>query len=457
MEKRARTDEPSDADVASRKTRAPYVSKACDTCRWRKSKCDGNQPCGHCDLYSKTCQYSTTRDNNASNANTARGPFQQRTDKDLSFSTIDQLGGLLTDLHTQLATLTARMDIAQCQDGWRAPLGGTHIVSSNLNSKIAVGPSPRLRFCGPTSPNFSLNMAQIKLTDYEDNSPNKRSRLPTMDEDVSDRDVDSISDSYTHHMHVNSSAISSDRTLAHLNAFATLDQALRLLETYQETIGNFHPILDFARLKQHAEKCFSKTTSGDIALDEDDFITLHLALSIALVAEGKSSIRLERSRLGCVFDMANSRITSPAAAVTQVTVALLMVSDKVGTTFDQRGLTYCRGFTPFSEMTYKSLGECAGSQEGWQWSWVYIATMRQEAHHPQKPSAGKSYPFSCPPYSFSTVSGAHPPDFQINLLKRASTKISLQPWVLTMSTGLCSADGSNSVHLTISMRWLHSV
>lgn len=327
MEKRARTDEPADADVASRKTRAPYVAKACDTCRWRKSKCDGNQPCGHCSLHSKKCHYSTTRDSNASNTNTTRVPFQPRTDTQPSFSTIDQLGGLLADVHSQLATLTARIDIAQGQDGLRAPFGRNHVVSSNLNSNIAE--SPRLRFCGPTSPNFSLNMAQIKLTDKEASSSGKRPRLPTMDEDMSDREVGSISDSSSHHTQVNPSAISSDRTLAHLNTFATLDQALRLLETYQEIIGHFHPILDFARLKQHAEKCFSRTTSGDIALDEDDFITLHLALSMALVAEGKSSIRLERSRLGCVFDMANARITSPAAVVTQVTVALLVVSVKV--------------------------------------------------------------------------------------------------------------------------------
>jgi len=37
------------------------VARACDTCRRRKVKCDGKQPCIHCTVYSYECTYNQTR------------------------------------------------------------------------------------------------------------------------------------------------------------------------------------------------------------------------------------------------------------------------------------------------------------------------------------------------------------------------------------------------------------
>ncbi|KAJ0116295.1 hypothetical protein J7T55_005241 [Diaporthe amygdali] len=145
--------------------------------------------------------------------------------------------------------------------------------------------------------------------------------MPTMDDD---HESDCTMEDPSYILHATPARVFLDRSLTNLRHCATPDQAVRLLETYQEIIGDLHPILDISRLKQQAIHYFSKATCEDVAIDEDDLITLHLTQSIALIADGKSSIQLERSRLGCIYDMANQAVMSPATRDMQATMALLM-------------------------------------------------------------------------------------------------------------------------------------
>lgn len=259
----------------------------------------------------------------------------------------------MVDLQAQLAALTARIDSGAALDV--VPAVPVRFWSSTRRASAPERPS--LRFCGPTSPNFSLNMAEIQLMEDEGDTRSRMHKIPTMDDGhESDRTMEDPS----HVLRATPARIFLDRSLANLRHCATPDQAVRLLETYQEIIGDLHPILDISRLKQQAIQYFSKAACEDVAIDEDDLVTLHLTQSIALIADGKSSIQLEKSRLGCICDMANQRVMSPASRDVQVTMALLMVRLIAPLAFHMSHLLSCRGFTPFSATRYKWHGECAG-------------------------------------------------------------------------------------------------
>lgn len=59
------------------------VARACDTCRRRKVKCDGKQPCIHCTVYSYECTYNKARNTGGGSG----GPAAKKQKKDESATT----------------------------------------------------------------------------------------------------------------------------------------------------------------------------------------------------------------------------------------------------------------------------------------------------------------------------------------------------------------------------------
>lgn len=59
------------------------VARACDTCRRRKVKCDGKQPCIHCTVYSYECTYNKARNTGGGSG----GPAAKKQKKDESAAT----------------------------------------------------------------------------------------------------------------------------------------------------------------------------------------------------------------------------------------------------------------------------------------------------------------------------------------------------------------------------------
>lgn len=67
---------PAESTETAVKRRAPYASKACDACRRRKGRCDGQEPCEYCVGRGWECNYSA-------------GPNDQRRGASISLSDLE--------------------------------------------------------------------------------------------------------------------------------------------------------------------------------------------------------------------------------------------------------------------------------------------------------------------------------------------------------------------------------
>lgn len=198
-------------------------------------------------------------------------------------------------------------------------------------------------FYGPTSPYFSLNVAQNKVSDKT--SPKAREsteRLPSIDQD--DSDGDEMEDDNASHISPSSCRKTSTghgvnvmpwADLFKLPFHLTLQEAVRLLEVYQEVVGEFHPILDITFLTHLAERWYAWSRSGaaDIGKagssdvgDEDSYLALILVIAIALRAENTlpQSQIFKQIHNSCCANV-NAKLVSPATTVTDVVIALLAV------------------------------------------------------------------------------------------------------------------------------------
>lgn len=219
----------------------------------------------------------------------------------------------------------------------------THPGSSRLSGSNGVVHRTARHFYGLTSPYFSLNMAQNKVSDKTSHKDHEgAASLASIDEDDSDtgeRESDKIS-----HASPNSCrrsptghpiSVSSLDSLFQPPFDLTLQDAIRLVNIYQEVVGEFHPIVDINSLTHQAEQGYARSCSGAPAAtndnrnapgDEDSYLTFMLVIAIALRAENTlPQLELSKQVYNSCFEDLNSRLVSPATNLKHVVVVCLAV------------------------------------------------------------------------------------------------------------------------------------
>ncbi|KAK9438224.1 Zn(2)-C6 fungal-type DNA-binding domain protein [Metarhizium brunneum] len=323
------------------KRRAPYALRACDTCRRRKVKCDGSQPCAACTGRHDACCYSGDL---GLFMPTPAAHVQSR-QADAAASTNPEHASIIeimSSFQSQLDDLASRLQSASqgrtsqpaAADARRRENGhagvSTASASRAVPSSTAHAPPVATQgFYGPTSPDYSLNVAQMKLrqTTLLTTEPHgQQLQLASIDNDVA-----------SHREHGADNAGIGGRELGdqfRLLQFRSLfdsQEAMRLLSVYQEVIGEFHPVIDINGLMAQAQRWYAEDNSpwslspegGGTSVDQD-LVILNLALAIALRAESTSSVsEVERYITENCQGAANARITAPVSSVKQVTIALL--------------------------------------------------------------------------------------------------------------------------------------
>ncbi|KAF2793427.1 hypothetical protein K505DRAFT_385638 [Melanomma pulvis-pyrius CBS 109.77] len=194
--KRARSHRSSDYT----KRRAPYAMRACDACRRRKGKCDGRLPCKHCVARKLYCSFTgptpaddlgdrpvldshqapsslvgeddleslsmSQHDGHASSRTFP--PSESIGSPPANASTFHQCKGdaalmdLVSNLQRQLDSLTSRVRLSNSGRDDASPMQTTVFRERSEPIGIASRTSTK-RFHGPTSPDYSLNVVQIRL------------------------------------------------------------------------------------------------------------------------------------------------------------------------------------------------------------------------------------------------------------------------------------------------------
>lgn len=323
--------------------RGPYALRACDACRRRKGKCDGHQPCGHCVGRERECHFSSTSSTIVQENNYELPGGEQRRDHVLPMSRDDGSNGslleLVASLQRQLDNLASRVNSSD-----PANPQTSNTISTSHNPRVSfpapegpnkppASPSPGRNFCGPTSPDYSLNMAQMKLRQRSNSHSFSRQRRPTlasMDDGAGYGDRDGGDEYADGGMSQTSTESWRSQQMEHskllyVRSIMGAEEALRLLRTYQDLVGDFHPVVNMEELTAQAQTLCSEpslvTGPGD-----NDLLILNLTLAIALRAGSMSATTETEVALQSRFqDALNAKLAAPATSIKDVVIVLLAV------------------------------------------------------------------------------------------------------------------------------------
>ncbi|KAL4978966.1 hypothetical protein BDW66DRAFT_148814 [Aspergillus desertorum] len=265
-----------EADAAPRKRRRKYIAKACNDCKRRKIKCNGERPCLRCGRQNIPCVYDNAQE---SGGHETIG--------------IERLYEQMNAMQAQISALTASVhSLAQSNAPGLVP----RPAAAPQHRRISVA-SKELTFLGPTTSGFSFDLAKSSLKergiDIERNGDITRepSPLPTPPSPGS--------------CHVGDPLWSISKT-----------EALRLCRVYEEEMGAMYPVVELDQLLHNVRLLYGPTETepwpralahaqGNGELDSDDIHILRLVFACALTAEAGGSSELAMSLFATVRDAAD--------------------------------------------------------------------------------------------------------------------------------------------------------
>ncbi|KAF2740003.1 hypothetical protein EJ04DRAFT_456614 [Polyplosphaeria fusca] len=266
-----------------RAKRNRYISIACNECKRRKIKCNGQTPCQRCGNLSLECLYAPNCCNN----------FKESDE-------FKQMSAHMSSLQDQVDQLFANLSSLQSQvDAQSVGSMGTPYNAHDYARSLSIGQTPVLppspsrqrtkslhpRFHGPTSSAFNLGVAKSSLKtmgitgteDGEDEGVVTHDPTPMPSPPVPARI-----------MHADKDPIWS----------LTKHEAIRLVQVWHEEMGMMYPFMDIEKLLRHAENLFifiesaartglmQRGLPGADQIMDDQTSLLKIILAVALILEG---------------------------------------------------------------------------------------------------------------------------------------------------------------------------
>ncbi|KAJ5214777.1 hypothetical protein N7449_001946 [Penicillium cf. viridicatum] len=177
------------------------------------------------------------------------------------------------------------------------------------------------RFCGPTSPDYSMNFAQMTLRErgYLGQSV-RRPIFPSVDGDVSPSPTSQWQPLYQ----------SNQRPLLQFKNWLTLQEAKDVVLLYHEVVGELHPFVDSRNVENQLDFWYSHGSSHspdqtNQRPDDEDLVILNLVLAIAAQAQADALHAKFAGSMHSTFQHTiNTLITSYSPSIKQVAMVLLL-------------------------------------------------------------------------------------------------------------------------------------
>jgi hypothetical protein len=154
-------------------------------------------------------------------------------------------------------------------------------------------------------------------------------------------------------------------------------EALRLLDVFQESLGELHPVLDLDRLRKETESLYPSSEiehrcTPSLLIDDEDFLIVIIVLSIVLTAEKEPTCSPSKKLYQIVRRKVPERVVNPGRSSLQgVALVLLQVRfaqfECLQLVVKMR-LQCHRLSTTTSVTSSMPHGVCAVSPVDWQWS-----------------------------------------------------------------------------------------
>jgi hypothetical protein len=275
------------------------ISIACNECKRRKIKCNGQTPCQRCGNLSLECVYAP----NCCNGFKESDEFKQMN------AHIQSLQQQVDTLYSNLSSLRNQIDI----QGLPTMSGSPYSQQTPYQRPMSIGsggsfvqPSRALpkhpEFRGPTSAVFNLGVAKSSLQHMGITGGEEVPEEGTTQDGSQSATPPPIQPDLPKPLHADKDAIWS------LNK----DEAIRLIHVWQDEMGTMYPVVDIDRLIRHTTLLFTfmeaarrsglmeASLPGADAIHDDQTNSLKLIVAIALTLEASGKSDLGRRLWECV-------------------------------------------------------------------------------------------------------------------------------------------------------------
>ncbi|KKA19809.1 C6 transcription factor [Rasamsonia emersonii CBS 393.64] len=278
--------------VPEKRKRSKYIAKACNECKRRKIRCNGQQPCQRCGRRMVECIYAVDSSVNDS-------------------QNIEQLLHQVQSLQEQVKTLSGTVDTLVARDaarssGFRSEPFQRPIANAE-RGKASSG--QQLSFHGPTTSSFSFGIARQSLqtrgiTELGDEGEATQEPSPMPSPSLSPQTFEY------------------QQSIDPLWAISK-EEGIRLCRVYEEEMGIMYPILELEQTISHVNALYTHLRTPSLSrsshesaynpeqLDNDDINILKLVFACALTAEESGHSELGMRIFNSVRDVANDSIWSP--------------------------------------------------------------------------------------------------------------------------------------------------
>ncbi|KAJ5111607.1 hypothetical protein N7532_002142 [Penicillium argentinense] len=282
-------------DVSSPRPRkrAKYTQIACNECKRRKLKCSGSKPCARCDRDQIPCLYTSQRP-------AAPVPAQEiaaKSDRS-SHARFQAVDRELDALRDEMRTLSARLKEVEAVNPAISSKDSSQKAPVRLQRILDRPKSPI--YIGPTSAEFGLSQRDNDMHDgREADADDDYDATDDHDEyeEENDREKGSIVASPATRS-PNLSADAEPSTGGNPLGDLGLEEILRLVQVYEDTVGIMYPCVDLASVRtyvveySHSQRSMHPTLPALSAETSDqdwfharDIQVLKILLAIALLAE----------------------------------------------------------------------------------------------------------------------------------------------------------------------------
>ncbi|KAI0545150.1 fungal-specific transcription factor domain-containing protein [Xylaria curta] len=219
-----------------RSKRNRYISIACNECKRRKIKCNGETPCGRCGHLNLQCLYAP---------NCCATSFKDSDEFKHMSAQVSHLQEQVETLFSNLNTLRAETLRAGPSHQPDRSLTGPSASSTPTSTTMTILPPPRqpsVAFRGPTSNRFSLDVAKNTLHKMGYSYPSDNA-----DATGHNRETPSTSPKLPPQI-----VPSVDNSTADALWELDKDEMTRLCRIYQEEVGIMYPVLQIDSIINHA-------------------------------------------------------------------------------------------------------------------------------------------------------------------------------------------------------------
>ncbi|KAF7676888.1 hypothetical protein GT037_005100 [Alternaria burnsii] len=293
-----------------RAKRNRYISIACNECKRRKIKCNGETPCQRCGNLNLECAYAP----NCCNSFKDSDEFKQMS------THITSLQQQVDDLFQNLNALRAQVDV-QSNGSIGTPFNPDYQQTPMLPPQSARSRSKSFskhpRFHGPTSNAFNVGVARSSLKTMGINAGEEGE-----DDGILTRDATPRASPPILHPMVPKRPLHTDKDPIWS---ISKHEAMRLVHVWHEEMGTMYPILEVDKLLRYADMLFTFVEAaarsgliqgsypGSDAMVDEQISVLKLVLAITLILEGGGKDPLGERLFENVHKIVDKALTDPVS------------------------------------------------------------------------------------------------------------------------------------------------